>query len=123
MSSFPAAISGSAPIAKALTDNRKRGVDVAVVLDKSQLTEKYSSADFLAHAGIKTLIDSQHNIQHNKVIIVDGKTVITGSFNFTKSAEERNAENLLVIHDKELAARYLANWEEHAGHSETYRGR
>lgn len=42
-------------------------------------------------------------IAHNKVMVIDGRTVITGSFNFTKAAEESNAENLLVIDDADLA--------------------
>jgi phosphatidylserine/phosphatidylglycerophosphate/cardiolipin synthase-like enzyme len=89
-------------------------------LDKSQRTEKYSSATFLVNMGIPTLIDAQHAIAHNKIMIVDGETVITGSFNFTKNAEENNAENLLVIRSPELAAKYTANWKDHAGHSEPY---
>jgi phosphatidylserine/phosphatidylglycerophosphate/cardiolipin synthase-like enzyme len=58
-------------------------------------------------------------------MIIDGETVITGSFNFTKAAEEKNVENLLVIKDKKLAERYTENWHEHAQHSEVYgeRGR
>ena len=68
----------SAPIAKALVDAHKRGVDVRVILDKSQRTEKYSSADFVAHAGILTLIDAKHAIAHNKVMVIDGETVLTG---------------------------------------------
>lgn len=52
-----------------------------------------------------------------------GETVITGSFNFTKAAEENNAENLLVIHDKKLAEQYIENWLEHDKHSEAYVGR
>jgi len=70
-----------------------------------------------------TKIDAQHAIAHNKVIIIDGETVITGSFNFTKAAEEKNAENLLVIRDKKLAERYTKNWQEHERHSEVYVGR
>jgi len=109
----------SAPIAKALVDARKRGVDVRVILDKSQRTERYTSATFLANEGVPTSIDAAHKIAHNKIMIVDGKTVITGSFNFTKSAEEGNAENLLVISNApDLAQRYTANWKEHLGHSE-----
>ena len=54
-----------------------------------------------------------HAIAHNKVMIIDGETVVTGSFNFTKAAEENNAENLLVIHDKKLAERYTKNCHEH----------
>lgn len=113
----------SAPIAQALVDAKKRGVDVQVVLDKSQRSEKYSSADFVAHAGIETMIDEQHKIAHNKIMIIDGQTVITGSFNFTKAAEEGNAENLLVIRNPDLAVKYAANWRIHAGHSVTYKGR
>lgn len=107
----------SAPIAKALVDAHKRGVRVEVILDKSQKTEKYSSADFLVHSGVSTYIDSKHAIAHNKIIIIDALTVITGSFNFTKSAEEKNAENVLVLVDSALAARYLDNWQAHCGHS------
>lgn len=113
----------SAPIAKALVDAHKRGVRVEVILDKSQRTEKYSSADFVAHAGIPTRIDAQHRIAHNKVMVIDGSVVITGSFNFTKGAEHDNAENLLVIRSKELAAQYTRNWEAHAAHADPYEGR
>jgi phosphatidylserine/phosphatidylglycerophosphate/cardiolipin synthase-like enzyme len=84
----------------------KRSVKVEVILDKSQRTQKYSSATFLYNQGIPIKIDAQHAIAHNKVMIIDGETVITGSFNFTKAAEENNAENLLVIKDKKLASAY-----------------
>jgi phosphatidylserine/phosphatidylglycerophosphate/cardiolipin synthase-like enzyme len=113
----------SAPIAKAIVDAHKRGVDVRVVLDKSQRTEKYSSADFVQHAGIPIWIDDKHAIAHNKVMVLDGATILTGSFNFTKAAEEKNAENLLVIRDKDLAAIYAANWQTHIKHSDEYEGR
>jgi phosphatidylserine/phosphatidylglycerophosphate/cardiolipin synthase-like enzyme len=113
----------SAPIAKALLNAHKRGVKVEVILDKSQRTEKYSSATFFFNAGIPVKIDAQHAIAHNKVMVIDGETVITGSFNFTKAAEEKNTENLLVIRDNKLAERYIKNWQEHAGHSEVYVGR
>jgi phosphatidylserine/phosphatidylglycerophosphate/cardiolipin synthase-like enzyme len=113
----------SAPIAKALVDAHKRGVSIQVILDKSQRSEKYSSADFVAHAGIPTYIDAKHRIAHNKIMVIDGQTVITGSFNFTKGAESENAENLLVINSADLAAKYTENWQEHLGHSEKYAGR
>jgi len=113
----------SAPIARALAEARGRGVDVQVILDRKETGSKYSSADFLAHAGIATLIDGVHAIAHNKVMIIDGETVITGSFNFTTAAERQNAENLLVIRDRALAARYAENWRAHAEHSTPYVGR
>ena len=113
----------SAPIARALVEAHKRGLAVKAILDKSQRSEKYSSADFVAHAGIAVLIDAKHAIAHNKIMIIDEETVITGSFNFTKAAEESNAENLLLIHSKVLARRYLENWVNHSEHSEGYEGR
>ena len=111
----------SAPIAEALVKANKRGVKVQVILDRSQKTYKYSSADFLVNSGIPTRIDAAHAIAHNKVMIIDGTNVITGSFNFTMAAEERNAENLLVIHSRGLAAQYTENWQLHERHSEPYR--
>jgi phosphatidylserine/phosphatidylglycerophosphate/cardiolipin synthase-like enzyme len=110
----------SAPIAKALTNAFKRGVKVQVILDKSQKSEKYTSATFISNAGIPTYIDDKHAIAHNKIMVIDRETVITGSFNFTKAAEEKNAENVLVIKSKELAQMYLDNWMKHREHSEPY---
>jgi phosphatidylserine/phosphatidylglycerophosphate/cardiolipin synthase-like enzyme len=54
-------------------------------------------------------------------LVIDGLTVLTGSFNFTKAAEENNAENLLVIQDAALAAKYAQNWQTHLTHSEPYK--
>jgi len=109
----------SAPIAKAVVDAKDRGVKVRVILDKSQETEKYSSLTFLHNAGVPTWVDHKHAIAHNKIMIIDGKTLLTGSFNFTKAAEQSNAENLLVIRENaELIAAYQKNFEEHLEHSE-----
>lgn len=113
----------SMPIAKALLEAYKREVRVNVILDKSQETSKYSSATFFYNQGIPVRIDRQHAIAHNKVIVIDGEIVITGSFNFTRAAEEKNAENLLIIRDKNLAALYAKNWLEHWEHSEIYKSR
>lgn len=113
----------SAPIAAALVAAEKRGVQVKAILDKSNRTAKYSAADFLAHEGVPTYIDAKHAIAHNKIMIIDDETVITGSFNFTKAAQEKNAENLLIIQNEDLAERYEQNWEIHLAHSERYIGR
>lgn len=107
----------SKPIAQALADARGRGVVVETILDKGQRTEDDTQAGLLVQAGIPVRIDAKHSIAHNKVMIIDDETVITGSFNFTQNAEERNAENLLVIRDKTLAAKYEANWQKHWAHS------
>lgn len=114
----------SVPIANALVEAHNRGVAVYIVLDKSQKTEQYSGADFVAHAGIPTLIDSAHAIAHNKVMLIDHQTIITGSFNFTKSAEQSNAENLLIIRGRaDLYQAYENNFRHHYEHSQPYQGR
>jgi phosphatidylserine/phosphatidylglycerophosphate/cardiolipin synthase-like enzyme len=114
----------SRPIAQALIDAAKRGVDVRVVVDKSNKSERYTSATFLANTGIPVRVDSEHAIAHNKVIIADGQTVETGSFNYTSSAAHRNAENAIVIwNNPTLAAIYLKNWDLHWRHSDAYQAR
>jgi phosphatidylserine/phosphatidylglycerophosphate/cardiolipin synthase-like enzyme len=107
----------NAHIAKALVDAKARGVDVQVILDRSNARVGYSAAKFLLHAGVPTYIDAAHVIAHNKVMVIDGDIVLTGSYNFTGAAEHENAENLLVVDDATLAARYYANWQTHRAHS------
>ena len=98
-------------------------VSVRVVLDSGQRTAQYSSATFFLNQGIPVFIDSKHAIAHNKVILIDDSAIITGSFNFTKAAEERNAENLLVIENKPaLMQAYRRNFDQHLRHSEVYGG-
>lgn len=101
----------SAPIAQHLVNAQKRGVIVKVILDKSQKTQSYSASRFLLNQHIPVWIDYKPAIAHNKIMIVDGKNVITGSFNFTKAAQYKNAENLLIIQDPALAKRYMENWQ------------
>ena len=100
----------SAPIARALLHAKNRGVEVKVILDKSQFkAEKYSASKFLDNQGIPVWIDAKPAIAHNKIFIFSD-TVVTGSFNFTKAAQEKNAENLLIIHDSQLTQKYRDNW-------------
>jgi len=114
----------SAPIAKALVNAKKRAVNVEVIADKSQKKDpkkkgaSYTSATFLANMGIPTYIDSAHAIAHNKIIIIDKQVVITGSFNFSKAAEESNAENIIILKNPELASIYIDNFLKHKAHSE-----
>ena len=111
----------SEPIAVALIEAEKRGVDVEVILDKSQEQARGTEADLISQKGIPTYIDSAYRIAHDKVMIIDGTRVITGSFNFTKSAEDFNAENLLVIsNDPPLAEQYTASWKQHLAQSHPF---
>lgn len=101
----------STPIIQQLVKAHKRGVRVQVLLDKSNLDDKNSGMNELRRAGISVGIDKVSGIAHNKVIILDKQRVITGSFNFSKAADYRNAENVVLINDKELAQYYLKNWQ------------
>ncbi|WP_227726149.1 phospholipase D family nuclease [Yersinia proxima] len=100
-------------IAKALVAARQRGVDVRVVVDKKRNQVKASKTIMLyaANNGVKLRIDGHYHIQHDKTIIVDGKTVETGSFNFAPSAETENSENVIVIHDMpNITQQYVTHW-------------
>ena len=110
----------SAPIAKGLLDAHKRRVRVEAILDKSHQKDRYTSATFLSNSGIPVYIDSDHAIAHNKIMVIDREVVITGSFNFTRAAEEKNAENLLIIRSRDLATKYIENWNSHRKHSQRY---
>jgi phosphatidylserine/phosphatidylglycerophosphate/cardiolipin synthase-like enzyme len=115
----------------ALGEARTRGVDVRAILDKSndpatrrdatRDSPKLVGAQFTAAMGIPTWIDHSVAIAHNKLIIIDGKVVIGGSYNFTVSAEERNAENVTFIESPEIGALYVRNWEERRAVSREYR--
>jgi phosphatidylserine/phosphatidylglycerophosphate/cardiolipin synthase-like enzyme len=111
----------SRQIVTALLRAKRRGVAVRAIVDRSQLAEDHSDTNAvgrLAAGGVPVLVDSVRGLMHNKIMIVDGTTVCTGSFNYTWSAEHKNAENLLVIHDSALAAEYMQNWKLRAARSQ-----
>jgi phosphatidylserine/phosphatidylglycerophosphate/cardiolipin synthase-like enzyme len=113
----------SQPIAQALIRAHKRGVKISAVLDKSNRGRKYSAATFLKNMGIPVFIDDQHAIAHNKIMIIDNRVVITGSFNFTAAAENKNAENLLILDDlPDLTRAYQENFQKHLRHAVPYLG-
>jgi phosphatidylserine/phosphatidylglycerophosphate/cardiolipin synthase-like enzyme len=108
----------SAPIAEALirAHNRTPSVNVRVLMDRDcaeGANKGGCKAPDLRNEGIQVRIDVRHKKAHNKVMIIDGRTVITGSFNFTGSAETANAENLLFLRDTGITARYRDNWDRH----------
>ena len=108
----------SEPIAQALIAAKARGVDVQVIVDHTAaLATDAKIIKELTAAGIAVFDDARHAIAHNKIVILDGVTVITGSFNFTVQAEKRNAENIVVIHDDNTAQRFLTNWNLHQSHA------
>jgi len=103
-------------IAQAIIRAHQRGVKVSVLLDqKSDHTNRYV-VDLLNNAQITMRQDGKHAIAHNKVMVIDASIVITGSFNFTNSAETRNAENFLILKSSALASRYKEEWLKHWAH-------
>ncbi|CAN7776138.1 phospholipase D family protein [Variovorax sp. LjRoot175] len=101
----------SRPVATALRDAQRRGVKVFVVVDAGEADKAYSAARFLANERVPVRTNARHALQHNKFIVADGTAVQTGSFNYTSSAAERNAENVLVVRNAPaLAAQYGAEW-------------
>ncbi|HMP01351.1 MAG TPA: phospholipase D family protein [Gemmatales bacterium] len=106
------------PIVNALIQAHKRGVTVKLLLDKCNEVDAFTDMPRCLGHGMNVRIDAPHAISHNKVMIVDRKVVITGSFNFTRQAETENAENVLVIqHHPALVLRYFHNFLSHLDHS------
>lgn len=93
-------------IARALIAAQDSGVLVRILLDGQNANQKYSKATFLANAGIPVRYETHSGLMHNKFAVLDGQKVLTGSFNWTASAEAFNDENLLVISSQPLAAKY-----------------
>jgi phosphatidylserine/phosphatidylglycerophosphate/cardiolipin synthase-like enzyme len=82
---------------------------------------RYTSATFLKNHGIDAYIDDRVTIAHNKVMVLDRTSVITGSFNFTTAAQTRNAENVMLLKDEpKIAAAYADNWERRFRQSRPY---
>jgi phospholipase D len=100
----------SPSIVEALIKAQKSDVTVRILLDKSNLRDKWSKMGILLEAGIDIAIDNVSGIAHNKVMIIDEQIVITGSFNFTRAADTRNAENVIIINDAVIAKQFLQNW-------------
>jgi phosphatidylserine/phosphatidylglycerophosphate/cardiolipin synthase-like enzyme len=114
------------PLVTSLVEAHRRGIDVRAIVDYRQLTDRRNhddafAVDHLGAAGIPVLVDRPPGLMHDKVMIIDGETVVTGSFNYTYSAEHRNVENLLVIHDAALAELYVQHWRSRASESHPLR--
>jgi phosphatidylserine/phosphatidylglycerophosphate/cardiolipin synthase-like enzyme len=108
------------PIVGALMNAHKKGVAVRLILDKSERGEGLTPGTILANAGVPVFLDNKHVLAHSNIIIIDRQTVITGSFSFTRAAEEANSEDLVIIKSPEVAKEYCDNWERHRDHSEKH---
>lgn len=104
----------SPPVIKALMAAKRRGVDVRIAVDDRSNKSKSGTAalNLVVNAGIPARTVAAYRIHHDKFIVSDGRTVQTGSFNYSASAAKSNSENVVVIRDNpELAAKYLAHWQ------------
>ena len=111
-------------ISHALARARLRGVDVVALLDEREASQPNEAAAIraLVEAKVAVRLDGAHSTAHNKVLVIDGATVITGSFNFSVSAERYSAENVLFIRgNPRLVRPYLDNFALHWAHSQALR--
>jgi len=92
-------------IGDALVDAHSRGVEVQVVFEVQQISQ-YSEYQTLRAAGVAVRNDTNSDLMHNKVMIVDGMIVLTGSFNWSSSGENENNENLIVMNGTYVAGIY-----------------
>jgi phosphatidylserine/phosphatidylglycerophosphate/cardiolipin synthase-like enzyme len=102
----------SDPLGQAVRERAEQGVTVRGVMDLDQVAIDIGS-EYTAFrdAGLDVRLDGNEGQMHHKVMIIDKQTVVTGSYNFTNSAETRNDENVLVINSKDIAKQYLAEFQ------------
>jgi len=93
-------------LSKALIDAMRRGVEVKVVIEKENAYWKGSEYERFLQAGVDVRLDGNPYTMHHKVVIVDGKIVVTGSYNWTWSAENRNDENIIILMSRSIAENY-----------------
>jgi len=105
-------------ISDALIEAHNRGVEVRVIFEKQQITQ-YSEYQKLKAAGIEVRNDTNPKLMHDKIMIIDGIIVITGSYNYSTNAEEYNNENIIIILSDNIAAIYEQEfkkiWEQSKG--------
>jgi phosphatidylserine/phosphatidylglycerophosphate/cardiolipin synthase-like enzyme len=107
-------------IVAALIAAHARGVEVTLLVDKQSAHQRGEGVSAVRNAGIATFVDRKPKIAHNKVMVIDGETVLTGSFNFSTNAACCNAENLLIVHSPALAAAYADNFNRRKSVSEEF---
>lgn len=101
----------SREIAQELVKAKDRKVSIRIVLDQSQEAQTYSKSRYLIKNEIEVRYCICSGLMHNKFAVIDGKILITGSFNWTPTADQKNEENLLIMTDKELIKKYEDRFE------------
>jgi phosphatidylserine/phosphatidylglycerophosphate/cardiolipin synthase-like enzyme len=98
-------------LAEALIEARRRGVDVRVVMERREANVTGSEYPRLLGAGVDVRLDANPGLMHHKFMVIDGEIVVTGSYNWSAAAEERNDENLVVIRDRAVAGAFEREFE------------
>jgi phosphatidylserine/phosphatidylglycerophosphate/cardiolipin synthase-like enzyme len=101
----------SREIGQELVKAKESGVKIRIVLDKSQETQTFSKSRYLIQKGVEVKYHTGNGLMHNKFAVIDGAVLITGSFNWTPTADTKNEENLLIMTDPELIKKYAARFE------------
>jgi len=107
----------SLELSQALVRAKHRGVLVELIQDSKSAANNGDAIAPMIEVGISVRNDTLHAIQHNKVMLIDEDVVVTGSYNFTNSADRRNAENFIILKSSYAAKRYADNWAIHWAHA------
>ncbi|MFH0848015.1 MAG: phospholipase D family protein [archaeon] len=98
-------------VGDALVAAHRRGVDVQIVMDRNEIDSAGSEYNRLKAAGVAVRIQTTRGLMHNKATIIDGETIITGSYNWTNDAETSNNENMLIVKNTKLAIQYESEFQ------------
>jgi len=98
-------------LAEALIRAKQRGVEVRVIVEKERIGERGAKYERLRDAGIDTRADGNPDLMHHKFVVIDGKIVVTGSYNWSAAAEDRNDENIVIIENPAVAERFEEEFE------------
>ncbi|MFD2245360.1 phospholipase D-like domain-containing protein [Pontibacter ruber] len=98
-------------ITAAIKQAHASGIEVKLLTDNEKLFDKGSDIRELAAAGIETRVDVTQNHMHHKFALIDNEALLTGSYNWTRSAANYNHENLLVTNQRDLVTAYLVEFD------------
>jgi phosphatidylserine/phosphatidylglycerophosphate/cardiolipin synthase-like enzyme len=98
-------------IGNAMIERAEAGVDLTGVFESTGSQTRFSQYGVMQQAGLDVYTDGNPYAMHHKVIIVDERIVVFGSYNFTANADDSNNENLLIVDDPDLAAAFEAEFQ------------
>lgn len=98
-------------ISDALKAAFDRGLEIRILTDNLKVSDEGSDIEYLYNSGIDIRIDRSENHMHHKFMVADGLVTITGSYNWTRSAEKYNQENVIWINDKQFSSSFLSEFE------------